>query len=237
MLTNESCASNVHSDRNQQVSGHAADSARRALLALLVPLMLVLFISNLDRTIVAAALPSIGQSLQDLGGISWVATGYLLTSAVTTLILGKLGDMYGRKKIFQVSIAIFLAGSALCGAAWSMGPLIAFRALQSVGAGGLNSLVMATIGDVVPSRQRSRYQAYLGIVATLALPPRPGFPLRVPAHRALHGAVPRARHRYAREAAVRGDDRAETGRAEAAGMRLAWSSVMRYSEAEGPVPI
>jgi EmrB/QacA subfamily drug resistance transporter len=139
------------------------------VLALMVPLMLVLFISNLDQTIVATALPSIGRSLQDLGQISWIATAYLLTSAITTLIFGKLGDMYGRKMIFQVSVVVFLIGSALCGTAQSMIMLIAFRALQGVGGGGLNSLIQAIMGDVVPARERSKYQAALGIVATVAL--------------------------------------------------------------------
>ncbi|QXE38420.1 MFS transporter [Streptomyces sp. GMY02] len=143
-------------------------SAHRSVLFLMVPLMLVLFISNLDQTIVATALPTIGRDLQSTTG-AWVATAYLLTSAITTLIFGKLGDMYGRKKIFQISIVIFLAGSVLCGAAQSMTMLIIFRALQGIGGGGLNSLILAIIGDVVPPRQRSKYQSYLGIVSTLAL--------------------------------------------------------------------
>jgi len=143
--------------------------AARAVLVLLVPLMMVLFISNLDQTIVATALPSIGKDLHDLSQASWIATAYLLTSAITTLIFGKLGDMYGRKKIFQISIAVFLIGSVLCGTAQNMTVLVLFRALQGIGGGGLNSLVMAIIGDVVPPRERSKYQAWLGIVATLAL--------------------------------------------------------------------
>ncbi|MEV8371698.1 MDR family MFS transporter [Kribbella sp. NPDC056861] len=117
----------------------------------------------------ATALPTIGLDLGDLSGTSWVATAYLLTSAITTLIFGKLGDMYGRKRIFQVSIAIFLVGSVLSGMAGSLLWLVLFRALQGVGGGGLNSLVMAIIGDVIPPRERSKYQATLGIVATLAL--------------------------------------------------------------------
>ena len=145
-----------------QGSGHR-------LLRLMVPLMLVLFISNLDATVVATAIPSIGRGLRDLAGAPWIATAYLLTSAITTLVLGKLGDLYGRKPVFQFSIAVFLAGSALCGTASSMLWLVLFRGLQGIGGGGLNSLVMAIIGDVVPARQRSRYQALLGIVATLAL--------------------------------------------------------------------
>jgi MFS family permease len=127
--------------------------APRGVLRLMIPLMLVLFLSNLDATVIATAIPSIGRSLHDLAGAPWIATAYLLTSAVSTLVLGKLGDMYGRKPVFQFSIAVFLAGSALCGTAASMLWLVLFRGLQGVG-GGLNSLVMAIIGDVVPARQR-----------------------------------------------------------------------------------
>ena len=125
-------------------------------LTLMVPLMLVLFISNLDATVVATAIPSIGRSLHYVSGSAWIATAYLLTSAVTTLIFGKLGDMYGRKPVFQLSIAVFLAGSALCGTAASMLWLVLFRGLQGIGGGGLNSLVMAITGDVVPARQRPK---------------------------------------------------------------------------------
>jgi EmrB/QacA subfamily drug resistance transporter len=144
-------------------------TSHRAIMLILVPLMLVLFISSLDQTIVATALPTIGRDLHDLTGAPWVATAYLLTSAITTLLFGKLGDMYGRKRIFQISIVVFLAGSALCGTAQSMLALVLFRALQGIGGGGLNSLVQAITGDVVPARQRAKYQAYLGIVATVAL--------------------------------------------------------------------
>ena len=143
--------------------------SHRAIMLILVPLMLVLFISSLDQTIVATALPTIGRDLNALTGAPWVATAYLLTSAITTLLFGKLGDMYGRKMIFQISIVVFLAGSVLCGIAQSMLVLVLFRGLQGIGGGGLNSLVQAITGDVVPARQRARYQAYLGIVATVAL--------------------------------------------------------------------
>jgi EmrB/QacA subfamily drug resistance transporter len=154
--------------------GSAARGERRhrqtgGVTLLMVPLMLVLFISNLDATVVSTAIAAIGRSLHDAAGAPWIATAYLLTSAVTTLVLGKLGDIYGRKPVFQFSIVVFLAGSALCGAAHGMLWLIVCRGLQGVGGGGLNSLVMAIIGDVVPARQRSRYQASLGIVATVAL--------------------------------------------------------------------
>jgi EmrB/QacA subfamily drug resistance transporter len=143
--------------------------ASRGLLVVLVPLMLVLFIATLDQTIVATALPGIGQALHDLTSAPWIATAYLLTSAVSTLILGKLGDMYGRKKVFQFAVIVFLAGSLLSGLAGSMPLLIATRGLQGIGGGGLNSLVQAITGDLIPARQRAKYQSYLGIVATLAI--------------------------------------------------------------------
>jgi EmrB/QacA subfamily drug resistance transporter len=145
------------------------ERSHREILILLLPLMLVLFISTLDQTIVATVIPSIGRALHDTSSGSWIATAYLLTSAVTTLIFGKLGDMYGRKKIFQASVAIFLLGSLLSGLASGMSMLIACRALQGVGGGGLNSLVQAIVGDLVPARRRAKYQAYLGVVAMLAI--------------------------------------------------------------------
>src|ERR1700761_2418407 len=145
------------------------ESRRPASVTLLMgPLMLVLFIANLDATVVSTAIPAIGRSLHDAAGDSWIATAYLLTSAVTTLVLGKLGDIYGRKPVFQFSIAVFLAGSVLCGTAHSLLWLVLFRGLQGIGGGGLNSLVMAIIGDVVPARQRSRYQDTPGILAPVA---------------------------------------------------------------------
>jgi EmrB/QacA subfamily drug resistance transporter len=131
-------------------------------------LMLVLLLAALDQTIVSTALPRIASDLHALNELSWVATAYLLTSAVVTPIYGKLGDLYGRKKIFQIAIIIFLAGSALCGIAQNMNQLIFFRALQGLGGGGLISLVLAIIGDVVPPRQRGRYQGYFGAVFGLS---------------------------------------------------------------------
>src|ERR1700761_7619641 len=145
------------------------EPSERGLLVVLVPLMLVLFIATLDQTIVVTAIPGIGAALHDVTSAPWIATAYLLTSAVTTLIFGKLGDMYGRKRIFQVSVVIFLVGSLLSGVSGSMGMLIACRALQGIGGGGLNSLVQAITGDLIPARQRAKYQSYLGIVATLAI--------------------------------------------------------------------
>jgi EmrB/QacA subfamily drug resistance transporter len=127
-------------------------------------LMLVLLLASLDQTIVATALPTI---VGDLGGIehlSWVVTAYLLASTVVGPLYGKLGDLYGRKIVLQTAIVIFLVGSVLCGLAQTMAQLIAFRALQGVGGGGLIVTTMAVIGDVVPPRERGKYQGFFGAV-------------------------------------------------------------------------
>lgn len=138
-------------------------------MLLMIPLMLALFMSNLDQTIVATALPSIGEDLHASSEISWVVTAYLLTSAVATLIFGKLGDLYGRKKIFQFSIVVFLAGSLLSGIAGDVVLLASSRALQGIGGGGITSLVMAITGDLAAPRRRATHQAALGMVAAVAL--------------------------------------------------------------------
>jgi EmrB/QacA subfamily drug resistance transporter len=131
-------------------------------------LMLAMLLSALDQTIVSTALPQIAIDLHGLDKLSWVATSYLLASAVVTPIYGKLGDMFGRKKIFITSISIFLVGSVLCGLSQNMGELIAFRAIQGLGAGGLMTLVFAIIAEVVPMRQRGRYQGYFGAVFAIS---------------------------------------------------------------------
>ncbi|HEY3871228.1 MAG TPA: MFS transporter [Actinocrinis sp.] len=130
--------------------------------------MLAMFLAALDQTIVATALPTI---VGDLGGashLSWVVTAYMLASTATTPLWGKLGDLFGRKALFQICIVIFLAGSALCGQSHSMTELIAFRALQGIGGGGLMVLAMALIADVVPPRDRGRYQGLIGAVFGVA---------------------------------------------------------------------
>ncbi|HVW17546.1 MAG TPA: MDR family MFS transporter [Solirubrobacteraceae bacterium] len=127
-------------------------------------LMLVLLLASLDQTIVSTALPTI---VGDLGGVehlSWVVTAYLLASTVAGPLYGKLGDLYGRKQVLQAAIAIFLAGSALSGASTSMSELIAFRALQGLGGGGLMVVTIAVVGDIVPPRERGRYQGLFGAV-------------------------------------------------------------------------
>lgn len=125
-------------------------------------LALGLLLAALDQTIVSTALPTIVSDLGGLEHLSWVVTAYLLASTAATPLWGKLGDMYGRKKLFQSVIVIFLIGSALCGISQSMGELIAFRALQGLGGGGLIALSMAIVGDIVPPRDRGRYQGVFG---------------------------------------------------------------------------
>jgi EmrB/QacA subfamily drug resistance transporter len=127
-------------------------------------LLLVLLLASLDQTIVSTALPTI---VGDLGGIqhlSWVVTAYLLAATISGPLYGKLGDLYGRKVVLQTAIAIFLVGSALCGLSQNMTELIAFRALQGLGGGGLIVTTLAVIGDVVPPRERGRYQGFFGAV-------------------------------------------------------------------------
>jgi len=138
------------------------------IMVIISALMLAMLLAALDQTIVSTALPKIASDLHGLSKYSWVATSYLLTSAVATPLYGKISDMFGRKKIFQTAIIIFLVGSILCGAAQSMNQLIFFRGLQGIGAGGLMTLVFAIIGDIVPPRQRGKYQGYFGAVFAIS---------------------------------------------------------------------
>ena len=135
---------------------------QRRVLVIIGALLLGMLLAALDQTIVATALPTIAGDLHGLSHLSWVVTAYLLASTVSTPLWGKLGDMYGRKVFFQASIVIFLVGSALCGLAQSMVELIAFRAIQGLGGGGLLVGAQTIVGDVVPPRQRGRYQGIFG---------------------------------------------------------------------------
>jgi EmrB/QacA subfamily drug resistance transporter len=142
--------------------------SHKQILVVLSGLMLGMLLAALDQTIVATALPRI---TSDLGGqehLAWVVTAYLLTSTASTPLYGKISDLYGRKVIFQVAIVIFLVGSALAGASQNMTELIFTRALQGLGAGGLITLALAIIGDVISPRERGRYQGYFGAVFGLS---------------------------------------------------------------------
>jgi EmrB/QacA subfamily drug resistance transporter len=141
-------------------------------------LLLVLLIASLDQTIVSTALPTIVGDLGGLQHLSWVVTAYLLASTVVGPLYGKLGDLYGRKRVLQAALGLFLVGSALCGLAQSMSQLTAFRAVQGLGGGGLMVVAMAVVGDLVAPRDRGRYQGLFGSVfgvSTVAGPLLGGF--------------------------------------------------------------
>src|SRR3954454_5948888 len=141
---------------------------RRRPLLTFSGLLLAMLLASLDQTIVSTALPTI---VGDLGGIdqlSWVVTAYMLAATVTMPLWGRASDLYGRKTLFIAAIGVFLAGSALSGAAQSLGELIAFRALQGTGAGGLMTLAMAIVGEIVTPRERGRYQGYIQMVFVVA---------------------------------------------------------------------
>ncbi|MFZ0149065.1 MAG: MDR family MFS transporter, partial [Xanthobacteraceae bacterium] len=131
-------------------------------------LMLVMLLASLDQTIVSTALPTIVGELGGLAHLSWIVTAYLLTTTIVTPLYGKLGDQFGRKIVLQSAILLFLVGSALCGLSASMGQLIAFRALQGLGGGGLMVVTMAVIGDIFSPRERGRYQGIFGAIFGLA---------------------------------------------------------------------
>jgi EmrB/QacA subfamily drug resistance transporter len=129
-----------------------------------VAVLLGMLLAALDQTIVATALPTVVADLGGAGHQSWVVTSYLLASTIVTAIVGKLGDLFGRKRVFEVSVLFFLGGSVLCGLAGSMSMLVAARALQGIGGGAIMVTAMAVIGEVIPLRDRGRYQGALGAV-------------------------------------------------------------------------
>ena len=148
---------------------HSKELTHSEIMVVITALMVAMFLAALDQTIVATALPTIAQDLHGLSKYSWVATSYLLASAVATPLFGKISDMFGRKRIFQISIGIFLLGSVLCGAAQNMDQLIYFRAIQGIGAGGIMTLAMSVVGDIVPPRDRGKYQGFIGAVFGISL--------------------------------------------------------------------
>ncbi|MFJ9706299.1 MDR family MFS transporter [Streptomyces sp. NPDC101234] len=141
----------------------------RSLWVVMFALVIAMLLAMLDNMIVGTAMPTIVGELGGLEHLSWVVTGYTLATAASTPIWGKLGDLYGRKGVFMTSIVIFLVGSALSGMAQDMGQLIGFRAVQGLGAGGLMVGVMSIIGELVPARERGKYQGMMGGVMALAM--------------------------------------------------------------------
>lgn len=127
-----------------------------------------LFLAAMDQTIVATALPTIVGDLGNLSQLSWVVTAYLITSTVSTPLYGKLGDLYGRRIVFQVAIVIFVSGSLLCAVSGSMTQLIGARALQGIGGGGLMAMAFTIVGDILAPRERGRYMGYFSAVFALA---------------------------------------------------------------------
>ena len=163
-------------------AGPAAASGQflppREVLIVLPGLLMAILLAMLDNLIVSTALPRIVGDLGGVAHLSWVVTAYILASTITTPFYGKLGDMYGRKKFFIAAIIIFLAGSALSGLSQSMAELIAFRAIQGLGAGGLMVGAMATLGDIVAPRERGKYMGYIMsvmMIATIGGPLAGGF--------------------------------------------------------------
>ena len=134
----------------------------RSVRVIFGALMLVMLLASLDQTIVSTALPTIVGEFGQLAHLSWIVTAYLLATTIVTPLYGKLGDLFGRKIVLQSAILLFLVGSALCGFSRSMGELIAFRAVQGLGGGGLMVTIMAAVGDLFSPRERGRYQGIFG---------------------------------------------------------------------------
>ncbi|MEY9840172.1 MDR family MFS transporter [Streptacidiphilus sp. EB103A] len=142
--------------------------SHKQIMVVMGGLMAGMLLAALDQSIVGTALPTIVSQLGGIDKLSWVVTAYLLTSTAATPLWGKISDLYGRRIIFQSAIVIFLIGSALAGLSQNMGELIGFRAVQGIGGGGLMSLAFAIIGDVIPPRERGRYQGLMGAVFGLS---------------------------------------------------------------------
>ncbi|HEY8320064.1 MAG TPA: MDR family MFS transporter [Amnibacterium sp.] len=141
-------------------TGAGVVMTHRQILFIIFGLMSGMFLASLDQTIVGTAIRTISDDLHGLSEQAWVTTAYLITSTISTPILGKLSDIYGRRPIFLTAIGIFLVGSLLAGTAWSMYSLAVFRAVQGIGAGGLMSLALTVMGDILAPRERAKYQGY-----------------------------------------------------------------------------
>jgi EmrB/QacA subfamily drug resistance transporter len=142
-------------------AGEDGEFTHRQILVILAGLMSAMFLASLDQTIVSTAIRTIADDLQGLDAQAWVTTAYLMTSTISTPLYGKLSDIYGRKPFFVIGIVIFVFGSLLCTLAASMYMLAVFRGIQGLGAGALMSLALAIIGDIIPPRDRAKYQGYM----------------------------------------------------------------------------
>jgi EmrB/QacA subfamily drug resistance transporter len=149
---------------SQATSGHGDFLSHKQILVVMGGLMAGMFLAALDQSIVGVALPKITSELGGLDKLSWVVTAYLLTSTAATPLWGKISDLLGRRPIFQAAIVVFLIGSVICGFAANIEVMIIGRAIQGLGGGGLMSLALAVIGDVIPPRERGKYQGLFGAV-------------------------------------------------------------------------
>jgi len=159
-------------------SSEAASLDHREILSIILGLLLAMLLAALDQTIVATAMPTIGQDLRDIEHLPWIVTAYLLASTAVTPLYGKLSDIHGRRSILLVAISTFIAGSVACALAPSMFFLICARGLQGIGGGGLISLAQTIIADIVSPRERARYQVYIAsvfVTSSLAGPVLGGF--------------------------------------------------------------
>jgi EmrB/QacA subfamily drug resistance transporter len=155
-------------DRPDGITAPVPSLGRRQIIVVFSGLLLAMLLAALDSTIVSTALPTIVGDLGGLEHLAWVVTGYLLAQTIVTPIYGKLGDLYGRKIILQSAVVLFLAGSVLCGLSRTMTQLILFRAIQGLGGGGLMVTSQAVVGDIIPPRDRGRYQGIFGAVFGIA---------------------------------------------------------------------
>src|SRR3954454_24263374 len=151
-------------DRPDGALAQGQTLGHRQTMVVFSGLLLAMLLAALDSTIVSTALPTIVGDLGGLEHLAWVVTGYLLAQTIVTPIYGKLGDLYGRKIVLQSAVVLFLAGSALCGLSRTMMQLVAFRAVQGLGGGGLMVTSQAVVGDIIPPRDRGRYQGIFGAV-------------------------------------------------------------------------
>jgi MFS family permease len=151
----------------ERAQPEVGELTHRQILTILVGLLLGMFLAALDQNVVSTAIRTIADDLGGLSQQAWATTAFLITSTISTPLYGKLSDIYGRKPLFLLAISIFIVGSVTCSFAQSMYQLAAFRALQGIGAGGLFSLALTILGDIVPPRERARYQGFfLAVFAT-----------------------------------------------------------------------